>query len=92
MPRAKDRTTIEVSVEVRDRLRRIADRFNTTYDRLINDLIEIAEYFSECTAEVKSSNISGTLIYLRHGGETIVLTWRDYRFLKKIVKYIPEPT
>jgi hypothetical protein len=87
MPRVKGRTTIEVSVGVRDRLSKLAGRLGVTYDRLIGELLNIAEYFADCTAEVGSSG----LIYLTHGGETVVLTQRGYRILKKLIKFMPEP-
>jgi hypothetical protein len=50
-------------VVVRDRLSKLSGRLGVAYDRLMGELLNMVEYFAECTAEVKSSG----LIYLTHG-------------------------
>jgi len=91
--RGKGRTTIEVSLETRDMIRRVSQRIGMTYDEVLKLLLGSFETLLDC--RVRFDEVVGDVVLICDVGEEepeeIAIDRREYRRLRKVLKFLPKP-
>jgi len=91
--RGRGRTTVEVSLETRDLLRRISQRVGMTYDEVLKMLLESYEVLLDCRVRVDEV-VSDVILICNVGEEEpeeISIDRKEYRRLRKVLKFLPKP-
>ncbi|PUA32399.1 MAG: hypothetical protein B7O98_07020 [Zestosphaera tikiterensis] len=91
--RGEGKTTIEVSLETRELLRRVSQRVGMTYDEVLKMLLESFENLLNC--RVRVDEVVGDVILVCDVGEEepeeISIDRREYRRLRKVLKFLLKP-
>jgi len=91
--RGRGRTTVEVSLETRDLLRRVSERTGMTYDEVLKLLLGSFEVLLDC--RVRVDEFVGDVILVCDVGdeepEEISIDRKEYRRLRKVLKFLPKP-
>jgi len=91
--RGRGRTTVEVSLETRDLLRRVSQRVGMTYDEVLRMLLGSYEVLLDC--RVRFDDVVGDVVLICDVGEEepeeISIDRKEYRRLRKVLKFLPKP-
>jgi len=88
MPRPKSYTTVGIRKETVELLRRVSQRIGLTYDEILKMLLESYEVLLDCRA--RFDEFVGD-VTLECGDEDVSIDIREYKRLRRILKFLPKP-